>query len=119
LEDADNKEFDMVALAWVNTPGLDDMKQIWHSDASQEGGDNRVSFSNSECDKLIDEVRVTLDEAKRSEMYKRIQQIIYDEQPYIFLFVPNESIAIHNRFEGTETSPMRPGYTDGTFKLRK
>ena len=119
LQDADSKNFDMLVLAWVNTPGLDDMKQVWHSEAMQEGGDNRVSFGNAEVDKLIDEIRITLDEEKRNEMYKKIQQIIYEEQPYVFLFVPSECIAIHNRFEGTETSPMRPGYLEGMFKLRQ
>jgi len=119
LEDADARNFDMLALAWINTPGLDDLKQIWHSEADKEGGDNRVGFGTAESDRLIDEIRITLDPDKRDDLYRQVQQIIFDEQPYIFLFVPSESIAIHNRFEGTETSPMRPGYTEALFKLRK
>ncbi len=118
LEDADKRNFDMIALAWVETPGLDDMKQIWHSDADKEGGSNRVGFGSPESDKIIDEIRVTLDPEVRKQLYFKIQQIIYDEQPYVFLFVPSELIAIHNRFDGTETSPMRPGYRAARFKLR-
>lgn len=118
LEDADNKKFDMLALAWVNTPGLDDMKQVWHSDAINNGGSNRLSFGTAESDRLIDEIRVTLEEDKQNELYQKVQEIIYEEQPCIFLFVPRERIAIHNRFEGTKTSPMGPGYTEGAFKLR-
>lgn len=119
LDDADKRNFDMVALAWVKTPGLDDMKQIWHTDGDREGGSNRVGFGTPESDQLIDEIRVTLDPEVRKKLYYRIQEIIYEEQPYVFLFVPAELIAIHNRFDGTETSPMRPGYREASFRLRK
>ncbi|MGH1338018.1 MAG: ABC transporter substrate-binding protein [Aureispira sp.] len=118
LSDADERNFDMLALAWVKTPGLDDMKQVWHSEADRQGGSNRVGFGTSECDQLIDEIRVTLDKERQKELYLRVQEIIYEEQPYIFLFVPAERIAINNRFDGTEVSPQRPGYREASFKLR-
>ncbi|MCH2022996.1 MAG: ABC transporter substrate-binding protein [Saprospiraceae bacterium] len=118
LEDADKRNFDMVALAWVKTPGLDEMKQVWHTDGNVEGGSNRLGFGTPESDQIIDEIRVTLDPEVRKKLYFKIQEIIYEEQPCVFLFVPSELIAIHNRFEGTETSPMRPGYRDATFKVR-
>ncbi len=104
LSDADERNFDMVALAWVKNPGLDDMKQVWHSEAIGQGGSNRVSFSSAE---------------KQKELYYRIQEIIYEEQPYVFLFVASERIAINNRFDGTEVSVQRPGYRDASFKLRQ
>ncbi|CAA6817530.1 MAG: Oligopeptide ABC transporter, periplasmic oligopeptide-binding protein OppA (TC 3.A.1.5.1) [uncultured Aureispira sp.] len=119
LDDADKRDFDMVALAWVKTPGLDDMKQVWHTDGDKEGGSNRLGFGTPESDKIIDQIRVTLDPEVRKKLYLRIQEIIYEEQPCIFLFVPSELIAIHNRFDGAETSPMRPGYRDASFKLRE
>lgn len=118
LEDADQRNFDLVALAWVKAPGLDDMKQIWHSSADRPGGSNRVGFANLESDQIIDQIRVTLNPEKRNKLYQQVQQIIYDEQPYIFLFVPSERIAISNRFDGTEVSPMRPGYREASFRLR-
>jgi peptide/nickel transport system substrate-binding protein len=119
LDDADQRNFDMVALAWVKTPGLEDMKQVWHTDGDKEGGSNRVGFGTPESDELIDQIRVTLDPEVRKKLYLRIQEIIYEEQPYVFLFVPSELIAIHNRFDGAKTSPVRPGYRDASFKLRE
>lgn len=118
LSDADERRFDMVALAWVKPPGLDDMKQVWHSEADRQGGSNRVGFGTPESDRLIDEIRITLDKEKQKELYLRVQEIIYEEQPYVFLFVPAERIAINNRFDGTEVSPQRPGYREASFKLR-
>jgi peptide/nickel transport system substrate-binding protein len=119
ISDADKRNFDMVALAWVKTPGLDDMKQIWHTSSDVEGGSNRLGFGNAASDAIIDEIRTTLDPDKRKDLYFKIQEMIYDEQPCVFLFVPRELIAIHNRFEGTETTSMRPGYREASFKLRK
>ncbi len=119
LEDGDKRNFDLLALAWVKTPGLDDMKQVWHSESDVEGGSNRLGFGNAKSDAIIDEIRTTLDPEVRKKLYYEIQQIIYDEQPCVFLFVPRELIAIHNRFGGTETSPMRPGYREASFELRK
>lgn len=119
LDDSDKRNFDMVALAWVNTPGLDDMKQVWHSSSNKEGGSNRVGFGTPESDKIIDQIRVTLDPEAQKQLYLKIQEIIHEEQPYVFLFVPSELIAIHNRFDGTETSPMRPGYRESAFKIRQ
>jgi peptide/nickel transport system substrate-binding protein len=95
------------------------MKQVWHSEAIGQGGSNRVSFSSAEADRIIDEIRVTLDHEKQKELYYRIQEIIYEEQPYVFLFVASERIAINNRFDGTEVSVQRPGYRDASFKLRQ
>lgn len=118
LEKADNGDFDLITAAWVNTPGLDDLKQIWHSDAALQGGGNRAGYSSPKLDKIIDQIRVTLDKDERRKLYQEAQAIIYEDQPYIFLFAPSERIAIHNRFEGTETSPARPGYNEARFKLR-
>lgn len=118
LEETKKRDFDLMCLAWIQGPTLDDMKQIWHSDADTRDGSNRVGFNNQEADKLIDQIRVTLDEEKRNEMYKRVQEIIYEEQPYIFLCVPSERIVIHNRFQNIETSALRPGYREAGFQLK-
>lgn len=118
LEDTKKRDFELMCLAWVSGPGLNDMKQIWHTESDTPDGSNRVSFGNEASDKIIDQIRVTLDEAEREKLYHEIQQMVYDEQPYVFLFVPSERISIHNRFDNAETSALRPGYKSAFFKLR-
>jgi peptide/nickel transport system substrate-binding protein len=119
LEDTKRRDFDIMSLAWVQGPGLDDMKQIWHTSSDSPDGSNRVGFGSETSDKLIDEIRITLDETRRNELYIQLQNIIYDEQPYVFLCVPSERIAIHRRFnaEGRKTTSLRPGYTPHLFKV--
>ncbi len=118
LEETKRRDFDLMCSAWSHGPGLDDMKQIWHTSSDTRDGSNRVGFGNAESDKIIDQIRLTLDNDKRKELYLRLQELIYEEQPYIFLCVPSERIVIHNRFDNIETSALRPGYREVMFKLK-
>lgn len=88
--------------------------QRWHSRSI--GGTNYPAFSNEEADEIINKVQVTFDEAERNRLYHRLQEIIYDEQPIIFMFEPTNRIAIHKRFDGDLTS-IRPGYLVHKFEL--
>lgn len=117
LEETKRREFDIMCLGWVQSPIPDDLKQIWHTDSDSPDGSNRVGFGDAASDKIIDDIRVTLDDAKRTQLYKDIQKIIYEEQPYVFLYAPKERIAIHGRFAKAEGSVMRPGYNEKAFEL--
>ena len=82
-----------------------------------EGGSNYANFYNPEANSLIDEIQVTMDRSKRDQMYHKLQEIIYDEQPVIFYLEPMSRIAIHKRFEA-QISSIRPGYFIGNFMLK-
>lgn len=119
LDDTKKRDFEIMCLAWIQGPTLDDMKQIWHSDSDTRDGSNRVGFNNKEADELIDQIRTTLDPEKRKKMYHRVQEIIQEEQPYVFLACPFERIMISKKIENPETSALRPGYQEMYFKLPK
>ena len=114
VQDTKRRDFEMYAGAWAQDPIVDDPKQLWHSESDTPDGGNRVSFNNVEADKLIEEIRVTLDEEKRDKLYKQFQALLYEEQPYIFLIAPKERIAISKRFEA-DVSSRRPGFFVNTF----
>ena len=118
VNDARKRDFELYYLAWSNPPTLDDLRQIWHTSSDTPKGSNRVGFGNAETDGIIDSIRIEMDEEKRNELYLQIQELIYEDQPYIFLFAPKERIAIHKRFEA-ETSALRPGFFENQFKLVK
>lgn len=119
LDETKKRDFEIMCLAWIQGPELDDMKQIWHSDSDSPNGSNRVGFNNKEADKLIDEIRTTLDPEKRKKMYLRVQKIIQEEQPYVFLTCPFERIMISKKIIHPEVSALRPGYQEMYFKLAK
>ena len=89
---------------------VDDPKQFWHTSSDTPNGFNRFGFGNAESDALIDELRRTLDEEKRGQMYLKLQEIIYEEQPAIFMYATKDRIAIHKRFKGVKMSLVKPGY---------
>lgn len=118
LEDTKKRDYDIFCGGWIQSPILDDPKQIWHTSSDHPDGDNRVGFGNAESDKLIDELRATLDETKRNELYKKFQEIVANDQPYIFLYAPQNRLAIHARFNA-EPSLNRPGFDERAFTLKQ
>lgn len=105
----DKRRFDAVLLGWSLSRDPD-CYDIWHSSKIKEGEFNFIGYSNPEVDSLLVEGRRTFDQEKRKRIYHRIQEIIYDEQPYIFLYVPDSLPVIHSRFEGIQVAPAGIGY---------
>ncbi len=110
--------FDMCCRAWSASPIPSDPKQIWHSRSYQQGS-NYVGFGTAESDSIIEQIRQTLNDKKRAALYRRLQEIIHREVPYVFLFAPKARIAIHKRFKNADPSVLRPGYWAAGFKLKK
>ena len=82
-----------------------DQYVIWHS--SQMGPDqmNRLSFSNPEVDRLLEDGRASCHEAQRVKYYQRFQQVLADEQPMIFLYFADALPVVASRVRGIEPAP--------------
>ena len=116
LDELKNHKFEMYFGAWIGTPIPNDFKQIYHT-SSYNGGSNYTGFGNDESDSLIDAIRVELDEDKRAEMDKKLQEILHEEVSYIYLYTRNEKLVIHKRFQNAEPSVMRPGFKVTSFTV--
>ncbi|WAC06628.1 MAG: peptide-binding protein [Thermodesulfobacteriota bacterium] len=104
----DKKNFEATILGW--TIGQDpDVFDIWHSSKTHFKELNFISYKNEEVDRLIMEGRHTFDREKRKQAYYRIQEILAEDQPYVFLYVPYALPIIHMRFRGIE--PAAAGIT--------
>ncbi|MEJ2071460.1 MAG: peptide-binding protein [Syntrophobacterales bacterium] len=101
--------FDAVLLGW-NT-GLDpDQYDIWSSTKTKPGELNFIGYKNPEVDKLLAEGRHTFDREKRRQAYFKFQEILAEDQPYTFLFVPDALPAISRRFHGIKPAPAGIDY---------
>jgi len=100
----DKRNFEAVILGW-NIPNDPDIFDIWHSSKQGKKELNFISFENKEVDELLVRARHTLNMEERKRYYHRIQEILAEEQPYTFLFVPYANVAIHKRFKGIEPAP--------------
>lgn len=104
-EFVDKKKFEAIIMGW----GLSrdpDIYDIWHSSKTKEGEFNFISYANAEVDGLLLEGRRTFDTEKRRKIYNRIHEILADEQPYTFLYVPDSLPVLHKRFKGIEKAPI-------------
>jgi peptide/nickel transport system substrate-binding protein len=105
----DKRRFEAVILGW--SIGLDpDQYDIWYSGKTKEKEFNFVSYSNQEVDALLEKGRRTYDVSERKKAYYRIQEILADELPYIFLYVPDATPIVHGRFKGIKPSPIGISY---------
>lgn len=98
-------EFDAVVLGWALGQGFDQF-QIWHS--SQTGPEqlNMVAYKNPEADRLLQAIREEFDRDTIIKLCGELQQLIYDDQPYMFLFVPEgTSVMWKNAFRVYRPGP--------------
>jgi ABC-type transport system substrate-binding protein len=109
LQNLRKKEFDATILGWALNWKQDPF-QIWHgSQADLQESSNSIGYENPEVDKLIEELRVTLDENKQVELYHQIHKLIYDDQPYTFLFMDKQTAGHDARLENISFYKIRPG----------
>ena len=89
----------------------------WHSDNIAPGKSNLTGFHTDECDRIIEKIISTKNPEEKVDLYKKFQQIIYDNQPAIFLYVPTNNIVVNSKYK-IVTSIKRPGYFANTVELK-
>ncbi len=102
------REYDAALLGWAMS-WRQDPYQIWHSSqADLPDSSNHVAYRNPEVDKLIEQLRVTMDEEKQIELYHQIHKLIYDDQPYTFLFGEKATGGYNTRIRNVNFYKIRP-----------
>ncbi|MBN1164049.1 MAG: peptide-binding protein [Candidatus Krumholzibacteriota bacterium] len=105
LERYKTSQYDAVINAWrIGTKA--DLAPIWGCEARREGGYNRVNYCNQVVDSLNALACQMLDFDEARPLFHRIQEIIYQDQPYTFLYVPHALFALDNRFQGARPDPI-------------
>ncbi len=112
----DKRRFDAVLLAWSTT--LDpDIFVVWHS--SQKDGLNFVNFENKEMDELLEKARIIFNPEKRKEYYDRVQEILYEEQPYSFLYYSYALPIISKKIKGVKEHKTGIGFGSDSWWIAK
>lgn len=106
-------QYDAVILAW-NILEDPDISSVWHSSAIRQNGLNFVYFKNDEADMLLEKARSTAVREERKKYYDRFQEILHEEQPYLFLYVPYALPMVQKRFQGIE-----PAISGITYNMEK
>jgi len=96
-------QFDTVLLGWGLSP-TPDPYMFWHSDSDKKGGFNLTGYKNPRINKMIEESQSIVDREKISGMWKEMFKIIVEENPYLFLYIPNSITTVNKNIKNVEPS---------------
>ena len=99
-DDMNKKNFEAAIAGW--SVGLKmEMTTIFHTKSIPDKF-NFVSYSNPEFDDLNDAASMEMDREKARKMWWRAQELIVDEQPYTFLYIPKQINFVSARFKNVQ-----------------
>jgi len=98
------RRFDAVILG-LGTGVDPDQYVVWHS--SQTGPDqmNRTGYANPEVDRLLEQGRSSCDRKDRVQYYHRIQELLAEDLPMLFLYFKEELPVVSSRVYGIKVAP--------------
>ncbi|MCB5175785.1 MULTISPECIES: ABC transporter substrate-binding protein [Microvirga] len=108
-KEAQAGNFDVNQIGWS---GRVDPDGNIHQFVTCKGGLNDGRYCNPEVDRLLNEARVTNDEAKRKQLYDQAQAILQDELPIIYVYYQTWPFAHSKKVQG-----FKP-YPDGMIRLQ-
>ena len=96
--------FDAVVLGWLM--GIEpDLYEIWHSSQCEDYQLNFVAYKNKEADDLIIKIRQEYDKEKQVKYCHQLHRIIYEDQPYTFLYVGKWTALLDKKIVIKEEKP--------------
>lgn len=87
-------------LSVTGTSAYVDPNDVVLANFITDGSNNGIGYSNPEMDELIIKGMEETDQAARAEIYKRIQEIILEDNPWINLFIANQYEAMKSYVKG-------------------
>ena len=114
--DMDEYNFQMTWAAW-GSGIFKDPESMWSSkEADREAGNNITGFKDPLIDKLIEKQKAVFDITKRNEIYRQIDQIIYNAYPYVLLWNINYTRLLYwNKFGTPDTVLSKYGNESSAY----
>jgi len=97
-------KFESVLLGWGLSP-TPDPYMFWHSDNDKQGGFNLVGYHNDKIDRMIEESQSMIESKELSAIWREMFKIITDENPYLFLYIPNAITTVSKDIKNIQPSP--------------
>ena len=109
IDSLKRKEHNMFIMSW-NPSVVDAHYELLQpfSSANKGQGPNYMYFGNEELDNLIKEGLLTVDDSKREQIYKRAQELINEEYPWLYICYGETIVASNNKVEGLDLLPKYP-----------
>ncbi len=98
------RRFEAIILGWGI--GLDpDQYEIWHSSKTGPDELNHISYANPEVDALLDAGRSSCLQEDRKKYYDRLQEVLAEDQPLVFLYFRDSLPVVSARVRGIVPAP--------------
>ncbi len=97
-------EFQAFIAGWGTGTDPDTGWNLWRTEEYNTGR-NYGGYSNERVDELFTQGRQEFDHEKRKAIYQEIHNIIYDDQPYTFIFNRASTYAVNKRIRGVQSGP--------------
>jgi peptide/nickel transport system substrate-binding protein len=85
---------------------IPDLFPFWHSSQKRDPGLNLAMYENKKSDKLLEEVRESLDENIRKEKLEEFQDILIEDAPAVFLYNPDYLYLVSKEIKGVNTKTI-------------
>jgi ABC-type transport system substrate-binding protein len=92
---------DIYLMGWIGDTGDPDnfLQPLFSSRSSMDGG-NRGVYKNPDVDRLLEEGQRTISPVRRRAVYKRLQEILIEDAPWIYLCQSDECVAVQPWVKG-------------------
>ena len=91
-KNAGDHKFDAMLAGWGSSAAYSNPMQLWHTTSWVNKGSNFCGFGDAYSDALIDEANKTLDYETHRNALLKLQAKIYEDQPYVFLWITKENL---------------------------
>lgn len=85
IQRVEHRDFEALTMGWGGNLESD-LYQEFDSSQIADAGDNFMSYSNPEFDRVVAEARRTMDRDKRMKLWHECHRILAEDQPYTFLY---------------------------------
>ncbi|MFP6583354.1 MAG: ABC transporter substrate-binding protein [Candidatus Hydrogenedentota bacterium] len=97
-------EFESIVSVWEVSNDPSQWRNHFHTD-EYDGGRNIGAYSNARVDELMDLSESTYNRDERAVFFREMQQIIYDEQPHLFMWNYTMLHGFNKNMRGINFSP--------------
>lgn len=98
------RQFEALILGWGI--GVDpDQYVVWHSSQQAPEQLNHIGYANPEVDALLERGRASCRQQERVATYHRLQQVLAEDQPLVFLYFRDALQAVSSRVHGIDPGP--------------
>ena len=100
-----SRDYDAVLIGMMSATKVD-VFPVWHSSMCGPDGFNLSCYKNDKVDELISSTRTIINRQAAIPLWYLLQDIIVDDQPATFLWIPERLVGLDSRLAGYKFSPV-------------